>query len=83
MAHNNLGQLLALRGRQDSALVEFSRALQSHPGNTQARFNLGVALQALGRTDEARVAFQQVLAQDPGFPGAAERLRALPRAGSR
>lgn len=83
MAHNNLGQLLALRGRQDSALVEFSRALQSQPGNTQARFNLGVALQALGRTDEARVAFQQVLAQDPGFPGAAERLRALPRTGSR
>jgi Tfp pilus assembly protein PilF len=83
MAHNNLGQLLALRGRQDSARVEFRRALQSQPGNTQARFNLGVALQALGRTEEARVAFQQVLEQAPGFPGAAERLRALPRTGSR
>jgi Flp pilus assembly protein TadD len=83
MAHNNLGQLLELRGRQDSALVEFGRALQSQPGNTRARFNLGVALQALGRTEEARAAFQQVLEQDPGFPGAAERLRALPRTGSR
>jgi Flp pilus assembly protein TadD len=83
MAHNNLGQLLALRGRQDSALVEFRLALRSQPGNTRARFNLGVALQALGRTEEARVAFQQVLGQDPGFPGAAERLRALPQTGSR
>jgi Flp pilus assembly protein TadD len=78
MAHNNLGQLLALRGRQDSALVEFRRALESQPDNTRARFNLGVALQALGRTEEARVAFQQVLEQAPGFPGAAERLSALP-----
>jgi Flp pilus assembly protein TadD len=83
MAHNNLGQLLALRGRQDSALVEFRRALESQPGNTRARFNLGVALQALGSTEEARVAFQQVLGQDPSFPGAAERLRAMPRTGSR
>jgi Flp pilus assembly protein TadD len=82
MAHNNLGQMLALRGKQDSALVEFRRALESQPGNTRARFNLGVALQALGRTEEARAAFQQVLEQDPGFPGAAERLRALPRTGS-
>ena len=83
MAHNNLGQLLALRGRQDSALIEVRRALESHPDNTRARFNLGVALQALGRTEEARVAFQQVLEQDPGFPGAAERLQALPWTGSR
>jgi Flp pilus assembly protein TadD len=82
MAHNNLGQLLALRGRPDSALVEFRRALEIQPDNTRARFNLGVALQALGRTEEARVAFQQVLAQDPSFPGAAERLRAMPRTGS-
>jgi Flp pilus assembly protein TadD len=82
-AEGNLGQLLALRGRQDSALVEFRRALESQPGNTRARFNLGVALQVLGRTGEARVAFQQVLEQDPSFPGAAERLRALPRIGSR
>jgi Flp pilus assembly protein TadD len=82
MAHNNLGQLLALRGRPDSALVEFRRALEIQPDNTRARFNLGVALQALGRTEEARVAFQQVLQQDPSFPGAAERLRAMPRTGS-
>jgi protein O-mannosyl-transferase len=78
MAHNNLGQLMALRGRQDSALVEFRQALQSQPDNTRARFNLGMALQALGRMEEARAAFEQVLGQDPGFPGAAERLRALP-----
>ena len=83
MARNNLGQLLALRGRQDSALVEFRRALESQPDNTRARFNLGVALQALGRTEEAMVAFQQVLQQDPSFPGAVERLRAMPRTGSR
>jgi Flp pilus assembly protein TadD len=83
MAHNNLGQLLALRGRPDSALVEFRLALQSQPGHTRARFNLGATLQALGRTEEARVAFQQVLEQDPRFPGAAERLLALPRTGSR
>ncbi len=82
MARNNLGQLLALRGKQDSALAEFRQALQTQPDNARARFNLGVALQALGRTEEARAAFEQVLRQDPSFPGAADRLRSIPRTGS-
>ena len=82
MARNNLGQLLALRGRQDSAVAEFRQALQTQPDNARARFNLGVALQALGRMEEARAAFEQVLRQDPGFPGAADRLRAIPPTGS-
>jgi len=78
MARSNLGQVLALGGRHDSAIVELRRALQLRPDDAAARFNLGLSLQALGRTEEARVAFQQVLERDPRFPGAAERLRALP-----
>ncbi len=83
LAHNNLGELQARRGSRDSALAEFRLALQSRPGYTLARFNEGVALQTLGRAEEARAAFEQALKQDPNFPGAAERLRALPRTGSR
>jgi protein O-mannosyl-transferase len=83
LAHNNLGELHALRGSQDSALAEFRRALQSRPDYALARFNEGAALQALGRAEEARSAFERLLKQDPSFPGAAERLLALPRIGPR
>ena len=64
-AHNNLGTVLARRGRIEEAIGQFRRVLASEPDNADARNNLGDGLATLGQFREAIVQFQRVLASEP------------------
>ena len=43
-AHNNLGQVLAIEGRTDEAIIHFRRAVALAPELADARANLDQAL---------------------------------------
>jgi tetratricopeptide (TPR) repeat protein len=64
-ARNNLGTVLARRGRIKEAIGQFQRVLAIEPDNADARNNLGDGLAALGQFREAVVQFQRVLASEP------------------
>ncbi len=70
MAHNNLGMILAARGRTDEAISEFREALRERPDHPGALSNLGGAYLRQGRLDEAGSALRQAMKLDPGLPGA-------------
>jgi type IV pilus assembly protein PilF len=68
-AHNNLGQLLAGRGRLDEALGEFDAALANmyYREPYSARFNKGKVLAALGRREEALAELKTCLTLNPRY----------------
>jgi len=68
-AHNNLGQLLASRGRLDEALSEFEAALSNmyYREPYSARFNRGKVLAELGRREEALGELRTCLTLNPRF----------------
>jgi tetratricopeptide (TPR) repeat protein len=47
-AYNNLGVTLAIQGRHEEAIEQFSAALQINPGYAKARRNLERSLQDKG-----------------------------------
>jgi len=68
-AHNNLGQLLAARGRLEEAVSEFDAALANmyYREPFAARFNKGRVLNELGRRDEALAELKTCLTLNPRF----------------
>lgn len=64
--HNDLGQLLALRGFPKDAEREFERAVDSDSHFWPAWYNLGLTRQARGEYVGARVAFNRDLHYKPG-----------------
>ncbi len=64
-AHNDLGNLLILAGRDAEAEETYRRAVELDPRNTGVRFNLALLLQQSGRSDEAEGAFEELLAIEP------------------
>jgi type IV pilus assembly protein PilF len=68
-AHNDLGQLLARRGRFDQALVSFDTALSNmhYREPWVARCNKGQALYDLGRRDEGLAELRACLTQSPRY----------------
>jgi type IV pilus biogenesis/stability protein PilW len=68
-AHNNLGQLLARRGRLAEAIDEFDTALANmyYREPFSARYNKGRALAQLGRRDEALGELRTCLGQNPRY----------------
>jgi len=60
-AHNNLGNLLYLRGDRDAAIEEWKAAVRLKPGDFQAWYNLGTVLDEAGRREEAREAYRAFL----------------------
>ena len=48
LAHNNLGNVLADRGRIDEAIVHYRKALESNPRYAEAHYNLGLKLAGRG-----------------------------------
>jgi tetratricopeptide (TPR) repeat protein len=53
VAHNNLGLVLAARGRLGEAIDQYRKALEIEPGYALAHNNLGLALARSGRVEEA------------------------------
>jgi type IV pilus assembly protein PilF len=68
-AHNDLGQLLAGRGRLEEALGEFDAALSNmyYREPYSARFNKGRVLATLGRREEALAELRVCLTLNPRF----------------
>lgn len=68
-AHNNLGQLLARRGRLDDAVKEFDLALENmlYKEPFIARCNKGEALYRLGRIDEGVAELNTCLKLNPRY----------------
>jgi tetratricopeptide (TPR) repeat protein len=64
-AHNNLGTLLLMMGRDEEALAEFRKALDLKPSDPEVHQNMSLTLQRLGRTDEAAAEAQASLKLRP------------------
>jgi Tfp pilus assembly protein PilF len=67
VAHNNLGVVLAGKGRVDEGIIQFQKALAIKPDFAKAHYNLGSYLLQKERVDEAIVQFQKALASSPDF----------------
>ncbi|MGA2506188.1 MAG: tetratricopeptide repeat protein [Chitinispirillaceae bacterium] len=67
MAHNNLGLLLADKGRTDEAMAHYQKALEINPNHANAHNNLGTLLAKMGRTDEATAHFLKALEINPDY----------------
>ncbi|MGA2508405.1 MAG: tetratricopeptide repeat protein [Chitinispirillaceae bacterium] len=70
MAHNNLGLLLADKGRTDEAMALYQKALEINPSYAEAYNNVGLLLADKGRTDEAMAHYQKALEINPDYGGA-------------
>ncbi|OGR90950.1 MAG: hypothetical protein A2V88_15610 [Elusimicrobia bacterium RBG_16_66_12] len=68
VARNNLGLVLAAKGRTEEALEQYRLALRLRPRYAAARNNLGAVLLKSGRLDEAEAQFRQALSCDPRQP---------------
>jgi tetratricopeptide (TPR) repeat protein len=74
MAHNNLGLLLAGRGRADEAMAEYRAALVVKPDDDFAYNNLGNAYASAGDMKNAEASFAAALEIAPGNPEARNNL---------
>jgi tetratricopeptide (TPR) repeat protein len=70
VAHNNLGILLAERGRFAEAIERYQRALEIRPDYVEAHNNLGIVLAGQGRSAEAVEHYQRALEIKPAYPEA-------------
>lgn len=75
-AHNNLGVLLANRGRQEEALESLRAAMKLRPGDAEVIYNYGNTLASMGRFAEAMPFLQQALEIDPTHSNAHNTLAA-------
>jgi tetratricopeptide (TPR) repeat protein len=67
IAHNNLGDAYASRGRWDRAIAEYQRALQLKPDYAEANYNLGFIFASRGDWDRAIAEYQQALRLKPDY----------------
>ena len=65
LSHYNLGALLSATGRFDEAVVEYQRALDRDPSDSDARSNLAAVLLRQGSLARASQELTRVLALDP------------------
>jgi tetratricopeptide (TPR) repeat protein len=82
IAHNNLGNLLWLEGRDDEAIEHYQEAIRLNPRDAAFHNNLGEAHLHQGKNAEAVVSFAEAVRLDPRFHEAHFNLgRALRRQG--
>lgn len=66
IAHNNLGNALAKKGRQAEARAHYLESLRIQPSYADAWKNMGVFLTRLGQIDEAMPYLREGVRLDPG-----------------
>ena len=62
----NLGTALAVAGRLEEAIRQFTRAAELDPGNAGIRNNLGIALARAGRLEESVAQLERAATLQPG-----------------
>ncbi len=70
LAHDNLGVVLAHRGRLDEAAAHYREAMRLNPGYPEAYNNFGNVLAQKGMWDEAAAAYAGALHARPSFAAA-------------
>jgi len=65
LAHNNLGIVLAERGKIEEAIAHYREAIRIKPNYLGAHYNLGVNLVKQGRHEEAMDHYREALRIDP------------------
>ncbi|MFC7593115.1 tetratricopeptide repeat protein [Nonomuraea antimicrobica] len=66
----NRAQLLAIAGRREAALADYTRAVEADPGYPDYRLDRGNLLHELGRPEEALADYEAVMRLSPPFPEA-------------
>ncbi|MEV1171343.1 tetratricopeptide repeat protein [Nonomuraea sp. NPDC049784] len=66
----NRAQLLAMAGRTEEALADYTRAVEADPGYPDYYLERGNLLHRLGRPDEALADYEAVMRLSPPFPEA-------------
>ncbi|MGW0806925.1 tetratricopeptide repeat protein [Nonomuraea sp. NPDC002799] len=66
----NRGRLLALAGREEQALADYTRAVEADPGYPDYYLDRGNLLHRLGRFEEALADYESVMRLSPPFPEA-------------
>ncbi|MFC4111409.1 tetratricopeptide repeat protein [Nonomuraea zeae] len=66
----NRGQLLAMAGRHEAALADYTRAIEADPGYPDYYLDRGNLLHKLGRLAEALADYESVMRLSPPFPEA-------------
>lgn len=64
----NRAQVLAMVGRLEEALADYTAVAELDPDFAEHHFHVGSVLRRLGRNDEALAAFERVLPLSPPFP---------------
>lgn len=69
VAHNNLGNALALRGQTNEAVAHYIEALRIEPNYPDPHGNLGLILASQGQIREAVAHYREALRIDPASAG--------------
>jgi hypothetical protein len=75
--HNDLGNLLALRGFPEQAADQYTQASKLDKSNFISLYNLGLLRETEGKTSDAISAYKKSIARKPGFPPSRFRLGRL------
>jgi tetratricopeptide (TPR) repeat protein len=67
MAHNNLGALLQLSGRETEAIEHYEQSLQINPRNAEAHNNFGNVFLLEGKVSDAIGHYEQALGINPDY----------------
>jgi tetratricopeptide (TPR) repeat protein len=67
VAHNDVGLVLADRGRLDQAMAHYQKALEIDPDYALAHYNLAVILAGRGQVDSAITHYQKALEIKPDY----------------
>ena len=67
IAHSNLADALARKGRRQEALQHYQQALQFDPTSAKVHANLGATLAELENYEEGIKELEQALSIDPGY----------------
>jgi hypothetical protein len=75
--HNDLGNLLALRGFPEQAAEQYTQAAKLDKSNFISLYNLGLLRETEGKTSDAISAYKKSISRKPGFPPSRFRLGRL------
>jgi tetratricopeptide (TPR) repeat protein len=67
IAHSNLADALARKGRRQEALQHYQQALQLDPNSAKVHANLGATLAELENYEEGIKELEQALSIEPGY----------------